>query len=232
MLLWGLGWQVRWRPPEAPAWHSNFSSALSLTPSTNWEWVPLVFLKINDIQSYKMYLSQPMFVYLWQLATICSGGEGSKPCFFGDVDFWKKSIFKGPGSQGRRADKWITPGASGEVGDPAYQARREKSRPHCAFSPPAFPFFPSLPFKPCFPFSVRVLTKLGKRLLKRQCGLLDLGLGPRWLSVAELWGQSSQLAHTSCTMGWLVWGWHGEEKHHTIQGIGYEEGIAWWEKCH
>lgn len=105
------------RPPALPAWHSFFSSAPSLTVSTNWEWVPLVFFKINDIQSYKMYLSQPMFVYLWQLATICSGGDGIRPSVFGNIDFWKERVFKGPASQGRRADTWIGPGVSGEVGN-------------------------------------------------------------------------------------------------------------------
>lgn len=48
---------------------------------------PGVFLEINDIQCDKLYLSQPMFVYLWQLATICLGGERRKPSFSGNSDF-------------------------------------------------------------------------------------------------------------------------------------------------
>lgn len=51
-------------------------------------------------------------------------------------------------------------------------AQGEKQTMLCILSS-CLSLFPSSLFKPCFRFPVRVPTKLVKRLLKRQCGLLD-----------------------------------------------------------
>lgn len=164
--------------PWLPVWHSNFGSAPSLTLASDWERVPLVFLKINDTQSYKIYLSKPMFVYLWQLAPICSGGEGIGPSFFGSIDFWKERVFKGPGSRGRRADKWIRLGVSGGVGAPVHQASGEESKLSCLFSALASLFSPFCLFKP-FLVLTQSSHQTSKETAEEAGGILDLGLVPK-----------------------------------------------------
>lgn len=165
-------------PPASPARQGSFSSALSLAPSTNWEWVPLVFLKINDIQCYKMYLSQPMFVYLWQLATICSGGDTMKPSFFGNIDFQGGESLPRPRHSGK--ESWQVKRTVDSLERwwrlHAHLTKSNLSRLFPALV--AFPFMPSPLFKPCSPFLVRIPTGLVRSLLNRQCGLSDLGFLP------------------------------------------------------